>query len=110
MPDWRKFVQVRLAGLPLSPGTKADVIDELAGHLEEVYEGHRRQGMTEELAAQRATRQVTDWNALQRHIRNAKEREDLMHNRVRQLRFPGFLTLALSTGILPMPLNLGYKP
>jgi hypothetical protein len=25
MRDWRKFVQVQLAGLPLSPGTKADV-------------------------------------------------------------------------------------
>ena len=54
MRDWRKFVQVQMAGLPLSPGTKADVVDELAGHLEEVYEGNRRQGMTEELAAQRA--------------------------------------------------------
>ena len=110
MHDWRKFVQVQLAGLPLSPGTKADVVDELAGHLEEVYEGHRRQGMTEELAAQRAMRQVTDWNALQRHIRNAKKREELMQNRVRQLWFPGFLTLTLSTGLLPMLLKLGLQP
>jgi hypothetical protein len=99
-----------MAKLPLSPGTKADVVDELAGHLEEVYEGHRRQGMTEELAAQRAMRQVTDWNALQRHIRNAKKREDLMHNRVRQLWFPGFLTLTLSMGLLPMLLELGLQP
>src|SRR6266852_9690195 len=110
MHDWRKFVQVQLAGLPLSPGTKADVVDELGGHLEEVYEGHRRQGMTEELAAQRAMQQVTDWNALQRHIRNAKEREDLMQNRVRQLWFPGFLTLTLSMGLLPMLLKLGLQP
>jgi len=110
MRDWRKFVQVQLAGLPLSPGTKADVVDELAGHLEEVYEGLRRQGMTEELAAQRTVRQVTDWNALQRHIRNAKEREELMQNRVRQLWFPGFLTLTLSTGLLPMLLKLGLEP
>src|SRR6267378_2451112 len=110
MRDWRKFVHVQMAKLPLSPGTKADVVDELAGHLEEVYEGHRRQGMTEELAAQRAMRQVTDWNALQRHIRNAKKREDLMHNRVRQLWFPGFLTLTLSMGLLPMLLELGLQP
>jgi hypothetical protein len=110
MRDWRKFVQVQLAGLPLSPGTKADVVDELAGHLEEVYEGHRRQGVTEELAARRAMRQVTDWSALQRHIRNAKEREELMQNRVRQLWFPGLLTLTLSTGLLPMLLKLGLEP
>jgi hypothetical protein len=110
MHDWRKFVQVQLAKLPLSPGTKADVVDELASHLEDVCEGHRRQGMTEELAAQRAMRQVTDWNALQRHIRNAKEREDLMHNRLRRLWFPGFLTLTLSTGLLPVLLKLGLAP
>src|SRR6266850_5601931 len=66
--------------------------------------------MTEELAAQRAMRQVTDCNALQRHIRNAKEREDLMHNRLRQLWFPGFLTLTFSTGLLPMLLKLGLRP
>src|SRR5882762_7232463 len=110
MHDWRKFVEVQLAKLPLSPGTKADVVDELAGHLEEVYLGHRRQGMTEERAAPRALRQVTDWNALQRRIRNAKEREALMHNRLRQLWFPGFLTLTFSTGLLPMLLKLGLQP
>jgi hypothetical protein len=110
MPDWRKFVQVQLAGLPLSSGTKADVVDELAGHLEEVYDGHRHQGIPDELATQLAMRQVTDWNALQRHIRNAKEREDLMHNRIRQLWFPGFLTLTLSTGLLPILLKLGLQP
>src|SRR6266481_2561514 len=70
----------------------------------------RLQGMAEELAAQSAMQQVTDWNALQRHIRNAKEREDLMHNRVRQLWFPGILTLTLSTGLLPTLLQLGLEP
>jgi hypothetical protein len=110
MHDWRKFVQVQFAGLPLSPGTKADVVDELAGHLEEVYEGLCRQGMTEELAAQRAMRQVTDWNALQRHIRNAKEREALMQNRVRQLWFPGLLTVTLSMSLLTMLLRHRLQP
>jgi len=36
MHDWRKFVQVQLVKLPLSPGAKAEVVDELADHLEEV--------------------------------------------------------------------------
>jgi len=110
MHDWRRFVQLQLDGLPLRPGTKADVVEELAGHLEEVYERHRHQGMTEELAAQRAMTQVRDWNALERLIRMAKEREDLMHNRVRQLWFPGLLTLTLSTALLPMLLKLGWEP
>lgn len=33
-----------------------------------------------------------------------------MQNRVRQLWFPGFLTLTLSTGLLPMLLKLGLQP
>jgi len=110
MPDWQKLVRQRLSGLALDAEEKDEVQVELAAHLEEVYEDHRRQGMTEELAAQRAMRQVTDWNALQRHIRNAKKRKDLMHNRVRQLWFPGFLTLTLSMGLLPMLLKLGLQP
>jgi len=110
MPDWQELVRKGLSGLKLGATEKEEVHAELAEHLEEVYEDHRRQGMTEELAAQRAMRQVTDWNALQRHIRNAKEEEGLMHNRVRQLWFPGFLTLTLSMGLLPMLLKLGLQP
>jgi hypothetical protein len=110
MHEWRKLVQVQLARLPLPPGTKADVVEEIAGHLEEVYLRHRRQGMTEELAAQRAMSQISDWNALERHIRNAKESENLMHNRARQLWFPGLLTLTLVTALLPMLLKLGLEP
>jgi hypothetical protein len=110
MPDWQNLVRERLSGLALDAEEKDEVQVELAAHLEEVYEDHRRQGMIEELAAQHAMGQVTDWNALQRHIRNAKKREDLMRNRVRQLWFPGFLTLTLSMGLLPMLLKLGLQP
>jgi hypothetical protein len=110
MRDWHELVRQRLSGLALDAEEKEEVQVELAEHLEEVYEDHRRQGMAEELAAQRAMRQVTDWNALQRHIRKAKERENLMHNRVRQLWFPGFLTVTLSMGLLPMLLKLGLPP
>jgi hypothetical protein len=74
MRDWRKFVQVQLAGLPLSPGTKADVVDELAGHLEEVYGRPPAPGHDRGTGRTACNGQVTDWNALERHIRNAKER------------------------------------
>src|SRR5258708_2857036 len=110
MRNGQEIVRQRLSSLALDAEESDAVQVDLAAHLEEVYEDHRRQGMTEELAAQRAMRQVTDWNALQRHIRNAKEREELMQNRVRQLWFPGFLTLTLSTGLLPMLLRLGLEP
>jgi hypothetical protein len=41
MPNWRKFVQSKLAELKLAAGPKEDVIDELADHLEEAYEDLR---------------------------------------------------------------------
>jgi len=110
MRNWQELVRQRLSSLALDAEERDAVQVELAAHLEEVYEDHRRQGMAEELAAQSAMQQVTDWNALQRHIRNAKEREDLMQNRVRQLWFPGFLTLTLSMGLLPTLLKLGLPP
>ena len=110
MPDWRELVRQRLSGLALDSAEKEEVHAELAEHLKDVYEDHCRQGMTEELAEQHAMQQVTDWKALQRHIRNAKEREDVMHNRVRQLWFPGFLTLTLSMSFLPVLLKLGLQP
>jgi len=110
MHDWRKFVQAQLAGLPLSPGTKADVVDELAGHLEEVYEGHRREGMSEELAAQRALREVKDWHDLRCRIQVARRKENIMSNRITQFWFPGLLTFVVSTGALALLQKLGSKP
>jgi len=110
MRDWQEFVQSKLAGLRLAPGEKAEVIEELAAHLQEAYEKLCGRGMAEELAMQKAMLQVPDWNALQGHIHAAKKREDEMPNRVRQLWFPGFLTLTLSTTLLMILQKQGWQP
>jgi len=110
MRDWRKFVQVQLAGLPLSPGTKADVVDELAAHLEETYAELRKQGMTEEAAAQLALLQVKDWHKLQRKIQNARIKENIMTNRVKQFWLPSLLTLLLSMVLLMLIQLFGPNP
>lgn len=110
MHDWRKFLQSKLAGLRLESGAREDVIEELAAHLEEAYEGLSGQGMAEELAAQQAMLQVTDWKALQRSIYAAKKKEEQMPNRVRQVWFPGLLTLTLSMGLLTILLKHRLEP
>ena len=38
MPDWKEEVRKRLAGLKLAPAQEAEIVEELAQHLEQVYE------------------------------------------------------------------------
>jgi len=119
MRDWREFVQSKLAELALPPGTKADVVDELAAHLEETYAELRKQGMTEDAAARSALSQVKDWHKLQRKIQNARIKEITMTNRVKQFWLPGLLTFTISMVLLelvqkffpqPFILHLDHPP
>jgi len=110
MRDWREFVQSKLAELALPPGTKTDVVDELAAHLEETYAELRKQGMTEEAAAQLALLQVKDWHKLQRKIQNARIKENIMTNRVKQFWLPSLLTLLLSMVLLMLIQLFGPNP
>src|SRR5260370_38239454 len=48
MPDWQAPGRAQLDGLALEPRERAEVIEELASHLIETFEGLRRQGFTEE--------------------------------------------------------------
>jgi len=38
MPDWQELVRQQLAGIQLSEDETAQVVDELASHLEETYQ------------------------------------------------------------------------
>ena len=76
------------------------MVEELAAHLEEIFDGYVRQGVTEEAATGRALSQVTDWQVLRRKIQRARRKEDVMTDRVKQVWLPGFLTLFLSMMLL----------
>src|SRR5205814_9403455 len=60
MPDWQALVRSQLDGLALKPHERAEVIEELAAHLDEVFEGARRQGFAEQDAAQRCLSEVKE--------------------------------------------------
>lgn len=109
MRDWKAIVGQRLAGLELEPEETAEVIAEVATHLEDTCEEMSRQGMTEEAAAGRALAQAGDWRVLRRKILAAKRREQVMQKRVRQLWIPGFLTLILSMLFLTAIYRLGLR-
>lgn len=110
MRNWEALVEEHLAGLALGPAEKAEVIAEVAAHLEDICEEMRKQGIAEEEAVRRALSQVGDWRDLQRRILNAKRREHFMATRTRQLWVPGFLTLILSMLLLMTLQRLGFTP
>jgi hypothetical protein len=110
MRDWKALVEQRLTGLALEHGERAEVIAELAGHLEEAFEQLRRQGLSEEAATEHALSQVKNWQSLRRKIQQARMKEDGMTDRVKQVWLPGFLTLFLSMMLLMAIQFFGPKP
>jgi hypothetical protein len=102
MRDWQELVDRHLAELALRPADRADVIAELAAHLEELCEELRSQGMTEEDARRQTMSLIEDWDELRRRIQSSRKKESPMNQRVKQLWFPGFLTLLLAMGLLAL--------
>ena len=117
MPDWEKLVSDRLAQLALEERERQEVIAELAGHLEEIYEGSRGKGASHDEAIRRALLQVDDWKKLRQEIYVARTKENPMNARTSRLWVPSFVTLAASVitsvafgrlGLQPGP--LGSRP
>jgi putative ABC transport system permease protein len=50
MPDWTNEIESRLANLKLSPGREAEIVEELAEHLEQRYAELRGEGVDEAAA------------------------------------------------------------
>ncbi len=110
MPDWDGLLREKLVGLSLAAGERREVIAELAGHLEETFEELRQQGLTQEAATERALSEVKDWRSLRRKIQNARRKEEVMTDRVKQVWLPGFLTLFLSLMLLMAIQFFGPQP
>jgi hypothetical protein len=110
MYDWRLLVQQRLAGLLIEDGEAAQVVEELAGHLEESYQSLLRDGLSEEVAARRALAGVNDWQDLKRKLESSRNKETITNRRVTQFWFPAFLTLALSMVLLAVIQIFGPTP
>jgi len=117
MRDWDKVVGGRLALLSLEERERREVIAELAGHLEEIYEASRHTGDSDDEAIRCALLQVENWDKLQRQIHVARRKENAMNARASRLWLPSLLTLAASFitlvafGFLGLPPGpLGSRP
>jgi hypothetical protein len=89
MPDWREDVRTRLAPLRLSPAREAEIVDELAQHLEDRYRDQLNRGASPEEAARAARSEFGDGNRLAERMRP-----------LRRARAPAPLTLRAATGHL----------
>jgi hypothetical protein len=110
MPEWRKLVGEHLGALALDPHERAEVVEELAAHLDETFADLRHRGLAEQDAIQRCLSEVHDWRDLRRKIQTARGKGNIMTSRVTQLWLPGLVTFTLSMVLLALTEIFGPKP
>lgn len=110
MPDWQDLVRHKLEGLSLSEDDAAEVVEELAAHLEDDCQNSLAAGVAEDRAIRRALHHVTDWQDLKSKIESSRKKELPMNNRVRQFWFPALVTMLLAMVFLMVIELAGPKP
>ncbi|HEV2296993.1 MAG TPA: hypothetical protein VGR72_00565 [Candidatus Acidoferrales bacterium] len=96
VPDWAQRLREQLAGMRLGLEQHEEIVTELAGHLEDVYENLSEQGICAEKAEEQAWREVSSGRELARKIRRAKQGEESMSNRMKQIWLPGCVISGLA--------------
>jgi hypothetical protein len=87
-----------------------EVVRELAGHLEEVYEERLRRGESPATAERRAREQVSDWMRLRRNLQRAGEGEAMRNQQIRAVWLPGLLSTLVGFGLLRAIFAIGAHP
>jgi putative ABC transport system permease protein len=72
MPDWKKEIRQRLAKLRLSPMREAEIVEELAQHINDRYEELRADGATREVAARSALAEFLENDLLLSELRRVE--------------------------------------
>src|SRR4051794_39130467 len=72
MPDWREEVRKRLSRLNLEPAHEAEIVEELAQHLDDVYQRSLKSGAPEVEAKSAALNQLATDDLLQKEMRRSQ--------------------------------------
>jgi hypothetical protein len=110
MPDWIALVRDRLYSLNLPENDRQEVINELAAHLEDLYEEEIAKGLSQSEARERVTQEVEDWRPLARDIQRTKLKEEIMNPRTKQLWLPSLVSLTPAMLSLMSFTLLGVQP
>ena len=73
MPDWKEEITRRLALLKLAPAREAEIVEELAQHLEDRYQELVASGATEDEARRVAREELSDEDLLSRSLRRIEQ-------------------------------------
>jgi len=73
MPEWKEEVRKRLSGLKLAPAHEAEIVEELAQHLEDVYERSITGGATEAEARRAALQELAGASLLRKEIQRVQK-------------------------------------
>ena len=74
MPDWKDEVKRRLRGLQVSPVNEAESVEELAQHLDDVYQRALRNGASEENARRAALSELNAEHSLLNELQRTQKR------------------------------------
>lgn len=110
MPDWISLVRERLHSLDLPENDRRQVINELAAHLEDLYEEQICNGLSQSEACERVMTEVDGWRPLAKDIQRAKLKEDMMNPRTKQLWLPSLVSLTTAMLSLMSLTLLGVQP
>lgn len=73
MPDWKQAVRERIRGLGLAPSREADIVDELASHLDERYRELVAGGLRCDEAARSVMEELETGDALAARLRKTRQ-------------------------------------
>jgi hypothetical protein len=108
--DWNVLVREKFSGKGLTQLQQAEVVSELAAHLEDLYEHERSLGITEAEAISRVLNEVENWRQLSRNISRSKIKEGQMNYRTRSLWLPGLATLTSAMAALAIINRFDLQP
>ena len=74
MPDWRRYVRERLQLPGLQEAREAEIVEDVAQQLEDLYRGALERGASESEAETAAQQEIRDWQRLARDIMQSDSR------------------------------------